>query len=995
MEFRVEDNEEGKEVELPALKLIHALGYDYLPNYEINKESEREDHRQVLLYKRLEAAIRRLNNFDDDGVKEAIRKIHEDNFRADLNSVDANEIIRIKLVGRSSDTAPAQPITVKQYGESGIEYPTVRFFDFDNPENNEFLVTNQFKHFGKRTPIEADIMIFVNGIPLVLIECKKPTVRDLMKEAWEENLEPYQNPHFGHQRLFFYNHLIIATCFLDARFGTVGSPPNKYSKWTSLQNMSIEKLEKLVGRIPTKQDILLAGMLNKETLLDMLKNFVIYEIEENKKVKKVAKHQQYRVVRKAVERINQGKKVQDKGGVVWHTQGSGKSLSMVWFATQLLYKFDNPTILIITDRNQLNDQIYKTFRSCGFDDPLQPNNRKELAEELKIPKGKTIMVNLQKFDKPEKFVKTKERIFVLVDEAHRSQYKFSASHMRAAMPNGVFFAFSGTPIDKKNRSTFRRFGPLIDKYSFEESKQDGATLPVKHVGRLPELAVEGGNSIDQIFERLFGHLPKEEKAKLKQQYVTKKKIAEAPARIREVCKDIVNHYTNKIMPNGYKAMIVASSRDAAVIYKRELDMIGAPPSRIIMTSQPDEVGKDGTSWAEYYLPEDERLEKAEEFKSPDDPIKLLIVVDMLLVGYDVPIVQVMYLDHPLKEHALLQAIARVNRLYDARKTYGLIVDYIGITKNLQEALKIFEEQDVQGAFEDLKDDLVELDQRHKQFLDMIKDLPRDDNSAIVNRFVDVDEQENFEFVFKNFAKALDAVLPDKEAEPYEKDFKFGSKIRAMIRTAFYGDKPNLSEYGKKVQNLIDTHIRSLGIRELSEPREITYENFLAFVKKFKDPRAQTALVKTKAMQVIRELSPSNPAYYEKLRERLEKLIREERERRIGTAAYFEQLSQVYQDAISGESKLQEETGIKDKFELAVYLMIVEYNEDKELCKKYAKIITNDVRKTTSIKDWKAKPRLEDDIFLAAYDTLDSNKFSKDIREKIANEIIKLARHEFE
>jgi len=622
-------------------------------------------------------------------------------------------------------------------------------------------------------------------------------------------------------------------------------------------------------------------------------------------------------------------------------------------------------------------------------------NRKELAKELQTPKGKTIMVNLQKFDTPEKFVKTDERIFVLVDEAHRSQYKFTASHMRATMPNAVFFAFSGTPIDKKNRSTFQKFGPLIDKYSFEESKSDGATLRVKHEGRMSELAVEGGNSIDEIFERLFGHLKQEEKAKLKSKYVTKAKIAEAPARIREICKNIVNHYTTKIEPNGYKAIIVSSSRDAAVIYKRELDKIGAPPSRIIMTSEPDEMGKDGTSWAEYYLPQNERLQKAEFFKTPDDTTKILIVVDMLLVGYDVPIVQVMYLDKPLKEHALLQAIARVNRLYDARKDFGLIVDYYGITKNLQEALEIFEKEDIQGTFDNIEDDLVDLDNRHKEFLDIIKDLPREDNSAIVKTFEADDSQENFEYAFKMFAKALEAVLPDKAAQPYEKDFKFGCKIRAMIRTAYFGDRPNMSEYGKKVQRLIDDHIRSLGIRELMEPREITYENFLAFAKKFKDPRAKTALVKNKAMQVIRELSPSNPAYYEKLRERLEKLIKEDKERRIGNAAYFDGLSEVYQDAISGPQKLKDETGITDENELAIYLLILEHNDDKELCKKYANKINEQVKQTTSIQDWRGKPTAINDIYLTVYDTLDSDKFSKEIREKLADEVIKLSRYKFD
>ena len=991
MKFKVDQKEEGLEVELPALKLLDALGYTYIPNYELNNPVERPDHTQVILYSRLKNAIKKLNNLDSDGVEEAMRKIHEDFFRASDNPIDANERIRIKLIGRSTDNAIDQPITVKQYGQDGIEFPTVRFFDFENPENNEFIMTNQFKHFGKRSDIKADIVCFVNGIPLVLIECKKPSVIDLMKTVWEDNLEKYQNPDLGHQKLFFYNHIIMAISDIQAKYGTIGAGPNDYSKWTSLSNMTEEELEKLTGRVPSVQDIMIAGMLKKETLLNMLKNFVLYEIDGGKKIKKVAKHQQFRLVSKAVERVKQGKKIEDKGGVVWHTQGSGKSLSMVWFATQLRYKFDNPTIMIITDRRQLNKQIYDTFKACGFPDPEKPNNRKELQSLIQTPKGKTVMVNLQKFDKPEDFVETKEKIYVLVDEAHRSQYKFTSAYMRATMPNAVFFAFTGTPIDKKNRSIYKRFGPLIDKYSFEESKKDGTTLKIKHVGRLPELAVEGGNSLNEIFDRLFSNLSNADQAKLKSKYVNKSKIAEAPARIQAICKDIVNHYTTHIEMNGYKAMIVASSREAAVIYKRELDKIDAPPSIIIMDSKPDEVGKDGTSWRDYYLSRTDALRKSEEFKSSNDPIKFLIVVDMLLVGYDVPIVQVMYLDKPLKEHSLLQAIARVNRLYDAKKDYGLIVDYIGVTKNLQKALQIFDEQDVEGAFESKDDDLLELDARHKEFIQLIKGLDEQDNSQIVKQYEDKDEQEKLEHAFKMFAKSLEAVLPEKEAVAYEKDFKFGCKIRAMIYAYYYSDKPNMSEYGKKVQRLIDDHIYATGIKELMEPREITYDNFLVSIRGFKD-EAKAALVKRKISQVIQEFGPDNPAFYEKLRDRLEKLIQEEKNRRIDAASYFEKFQELYEEGLTGLQRLQDETGITDRFELAVYLLLLEKNGDKKLCKTSAKIIVEKIKEVTSIKDWRGKTIIENDLYLATYDSLDSEEFERNIREKLANDLIKMVRN---
>ena len=474
--------------------------------------------------------------------------------------------------------------------------------------------------------------------------------------------------------------------------------------------------------------------------------------------------------------------IADKGGVIWHTQGSGKSLSMLWLATQLMFRFGNPPIVLVTDRKQLDEQIHGTFKACGFPDPISAKSRRHLQELLSNPRGKTIMTTIQKFGSKESHIHTDEKVIALVDEGHRSQYKFNAEAMRSSMPNAVFFAFSGTPIDKKNKSTYKVFGPLLDKYSFEESKQDGATLKILYESRMPDLYVEGADSIDQIFERVFSDLDQEKKDRLKKEYVTKEKIGEAPARIRKICLDLIDHYTKRIEPNGYKAMLVATSREAAVTYKRELDKLNAPKSKIIMTSHLGEKGKDGSSWDEYFLTPEQREEEADRFKSPDDPTKILIVVDMLLVGYDVPIVQVMYLDKGLREHTLLQAIARVNRLYDPAKTYGLIVDYCGITKDLQKALAIFEEDDIKGALEPAEKELEELKIRHREAMSFFNDIDKNDDDAIIEKFEPANVRDDFEYAFKMFSKALDVILPKKEAEPFVADFKYLSEKRQLIRT---------------------------------------------------------------------------------------------------------------------------------------------------------------------------------------------------------------------
>jgi len=671
---------------------------------------------------------------------------------------------------------------------------------------------------------------------------------------------------------------------------------------------------------------------------------------------------------------------------------------MLWFATQLMYRFGNPPILIITDRKQLDKQIHETFKKCGFPSPVRAKSGKHLAELLSNPKGKTIMTIIDKFSTDAKAF-TNEKVICLVDEAHRSQYKVNAEQMRVGMPNAVFYAFTGTPITKtEQRHTYRVFGPLLDKYGFRESQEDGATIPIKYDGRLPELFVEGGDTIDEIFERVFSDLDKEMKDKLKKQYVTKGKIAEAPSRIKRIALDLVKHYTTHIEPNGYKAMLVATSREAAVIYKEELDKLNAPLSKIIMTSNLGEKGKDGKSWDTYYLTSEQREQEAEKFKNPEDPTKIIIVVDMLLVGYDVPICQVMYLDKGIREHNLLQAIARVNRPYDEPKTHGLIVDYSGITKELQKALEMFEEQDIEGALDPIEELVQQLKYRYLDAIAFFKDIDRNSTDQILEYFEAADRRAQFEEAFKLFSKALDGVMPGKEADPYIEDFKFLSKARQIIRTYYEGVKPSTRPYAKKIQQLIDDHIRSLHISELVNPMEITYENFLAFVKgKVKTKRAQAALVKNKAIQVIEELKPNNPAYYERLYERLQKIIEDEEQRRKKNAEYFtnpELYEEIYQKALAEEEERKKVFGDYEAtpFEFSLYSELNEIKNDRELSIDLTKNIFAQLKKETEIVGWKTKTSTEKNMKAILYDALSANKFPEDKLADISEKIITLVKN---
>jgi len=996
MSFDIGTGDEAVESELPALEQLVAMGYSYKSQTDLNKE--RKDYRQVLLYDRLEAAVRKHNpDLDDDGVHDALEQIKEDNYPHHLDQVDTNEKIRAKLI-ELSQSGGLEPIMVTQNFGDGPVQTRVKLFDFDNPDNNDFLVTNQFQLEGYKNPIFPDVVLFVNGIPLVIIECKSPAIPDPIGEAVErKNFKKYQLPGLGYERLFFYNHCLVATCGTLARVGTIGSDVNYYARWATHEPFTEEDIKKMCNGRFREQEKLIAGLLSKKNLLDHLENFVLYDTVNNKRIKMIAKHQQFRAVTKCVNRLKLEEDIASKGGVIWHTQGSGKSFSMLWFATQLMYQFGNPPILIITDRKQLDKQIHDTFKKCGFPSPIKAKSGKHLSELLSNPKGKTIMTIIDKFATGTT-IHTDEKVICLVDEAHRSQYKFTAEQMRKSLPNAVFYAFTGTPIDKRDKSTYRVFGPMLDKYGFLESQADGATVPIRYEGRLPELFVEGGETIDEIFERVFSDLNQEMKDKLKQQYVTKGKIAEAPSRIKRIALDLVKHYTTHIQPNGYKAMIVAPSREAAVIYKEELDKLNAPPSKIIMTSNLGETGKDGKSWDKYYLAPEHREQEAEKFKSRDEPTKILIVVDMLLVGYDVPICQVMYLDKGLREHNLLQAIARVNRPYDEPKTHGLIVDYSGITKELQKALEMFEEQDLQGALEPIDEFVEELKLRHADAMAFFKDIDRNNTDQIIERFEPVNVRDEFEYAFKMFSKALDAVMPEKEADPYIEDFKFLGKARQIIRTYYEGVKPSTRPYAKKIQQLIDDHIRSLHVSELVNPLEITYENFLAFVKKrVKSDRARTALIKNKAIQVIDELAPNNPAYYERLRERLERIIEEEIERRKKNADYFtnpQLYEKIYQEALNEEKERQKVFGDYEAapIEFAIYgelnQVINKRNKSINLTKQlYAKL-----KPETEIIGWKTKTSTEKNMKAILYDTLSDSDFPEDKIDETTERIITLAKN---
>jgi type I restriction enzyme, R subunit len=364
---------------------------------------------------------------------------------------------------------------------------------------------------------------------------------------------------------------------------------------------------------------------------------------------------------------------------------------------------------------------------------------------------------------------------------------------------------------------------------------------------------------------------------------------------------------------------------------------------------------------------------------------------MLLVGYDVPIVQVMYLDKGLREHALLQAIARVNRVYDPGKTYGLIVDYCGITRDLQKALAIFKQEDIKGALEPVEKELEELKIRHREAMSFFSDIEdKNDDEAIIVKFEPVNVRDDFEYAFKMFSKALDVILPKKEADPYIPDFKYLSEKRQLIRTKYGGVKYSPREDGKKVQQLIDDHIRSLDIDELMPQREVTYDNFLDYTAKLKNERARIALIKNKARQIIQEFAPTNPAYYERLRERLEKIIEQEEKRRRDDASYFNKIAHICDEALDAENQ-RKKLGFSTPFEFAVYEQLQSTKDDKTSSKNITQSIFGKVKEETKIVGWKNKTTCEKNLCIDIYDILTENKYPEDKAGMLTPKIVELAK----
>jgi type I restriction enzyme R subunit len=871
--------------ELPAQALLELLGYTFVPAEVLFADRE-ERLADAVLTRRAVAAVKRLNPWiTDENASKAVRQV---------SHVQAPGLIE---ANEQAHTALVYGVTVEQDLGDGKRGQPVRLIDFAEVERNEFLVTRQFRVKAQRDVV-ADLVVFVNGFPLGIIEFKSPTAKDPAAKAVAQLLR-YQELSDDHRglgapRLFHAAQMLVAAWGGGAVYGTVGTPQRHWAEWKVPHPLTIDRVEALYGEKARGQEVLLAGIFQKANLLDLVRNFVVFEVENGRTVKKVARYQQFVAVDLAMRRIvdNAGP---DRGGVVWHTQGSGKSLTMVFLAVKLrrLRAAENPTIVVVTDRRDLDIQISETFRRCGFPDPIRAESVEHLRALLSGPTGRTVMTTVQKFQESSggqhPVLNTASNVFVMVDEAHRTQYRALAGNMRRALPNACFLGFTGTPIDKKDRSVLRTFGPYIHRYTIEQAVADGATVPIFYEMRDSRDRVEG-EPLDRIFDRVFRDRTKEEQDAIKARYGTVEAIASAPQRIARICEDLVEHFEKHIRPGGFKAQVVACTREAAVLYKETLDRLGAPDSAVIISGSQGDTDR----LARWTRSPNEQKRLIDDFKKRDHPLSILIVCDMLLTGFDAPIEQVMYLDAPLREHTLLQAIARVNRTAEG-KGYGLVVDYWGVADHLEEALAIFAKEDVEGALRPRADEFPRLQVRHRAVMRYFEGVDRNDAEACLRVVEPEDVRAEFEAAFRRFGQSLDVLLPEPPALGYLPDLKWLAKLREMARNRFRDDELDLSGCREKVRKLIEDYVRSDGVDQILKPVSILAPEFEEEIAKLGSDDAKASEMEHAIRHEINVRVGTNPAFYESLSARLKKIIEDRRAKRIDAAEQLRLLQGVMQE----------------------------------------------------------------------------------------------------
>lgn len=1080
-------------VEKPFLDQLAALGWEVIDQGcgivpADPARSLRTGFRQWILPGVFRESVRTVNRIDDgrpwltgaqlDDLGDQLLR------QPNLTLLEANEAVQQLLFKAQVDINEL----------TGEEDPVVRLIDFHKPENNRFTAVNQFR---VDTPgavkkfIIPDIVLFVNGMPLAVVECKigGPTCANPMREAFVQ-LRRYRNARpetaaaglrEGEPRLFHFNLLLIRTCGEKADFGTITSDEEHYFGWKEIWPETPKDYQPPLG-VERDQERLIQGMLAKENLLTILRTCSVFmDTDTGRRVKVVCRYQQFRAAQRIVARLREGGTAQERGGVVWHTQGSGKSLTMVFVARMLRASADlnDYKIILVNDRIDLERQLARTAKLIGGRVNVIQSTA-EVRAHLATDASDVNMVMVHKFaerrpemplmvaevlaqygDMPsaETFgtVNASDRIVLMIDEAHRTQKGNESGtglsdNLLAAFPNAVRIAFTGTPLITERhgeKRTVRRFGEYIDTYKLMDAVADGTTLQILYEGKTADAAITEKHAFDTKFEDLFRDRSEEELLAIKKKYGATGDILEAEQRIQAIARDLVNHYIDNILPNGFKAQVVCHSKLAAVRYQKYIEaaleerlaqeknqatpdlerigQIGFLKTAVVISS-------DGTNEAAYVTRARRQARQMDavanfcrpfDAKDPDKVntgIAFLIVCDMLLTGFDAPIEQVMYIDKKIQEHSLLQAIARVNRVVRGKKR-GYVVDYIGLANHLTSALTLYaaaeEEQELHDGLKSILSELPVLEERFNRLVQHFEGLGVDAIRAFVTgRLPDaaaevtvvhhsvtclkeIKVRADFEVYLKKFLMSLDIILPNPAADPYRVPAnRFGYLLR-MTKERYKDDTMNLGDAGEKVKRLINEHLISLGINPKVPPVALLADDFLEQLNRHAsgNKEAKASEMEHAIRKHCTVHFDEDPAFYRRLSEKLEQLLQRHRE---NWDALTEELAHLRSEAISGRQEVvqglgREETTFYEHLAFLVFGGIDVPVEKQADIKRLVQRIVKILQTTIGLIDFWSNPEEQRKLRGELADALlmiDLPEITKDY-ERLAVELVKLAKHRHE
>ncbi len=1040
--------DEASSSQIPALLQLINLGYDYIPRNEVN--NHRESKSQYILHDIAKKALRDINEdiISDKSIDEALYALEKT--KLDDGMVKASEDVYSNLLGG---------VSVPEIIDGKKTSPQLKFINWQEPEKNVYHVVAEFEieEDQNRRP---DIVLFVNGIPFAVIECKKASVPiDEAVYQMIRNQKFAQTPKF-----FLFPQILIATNINEIKYGTMQTPFEFYSVWKEkdapadyetkvLENINKPIDDNTVSQVckdlrrkdyvhHTKaslsaQDLGICALLSPSRLLDLVRNFIIYD----NGIKKITRYQQYFAIKKTLQKIkNFDENGKRRGGLIWHTQGSGKSLTMVMLVKNLIEEVKNPRVIVVTDRTDLDIQIRDTFAACNIKKSVvQATSCKNLLELIEHNPQDVITTLVHKFDKPTDFVDDDNNIFVLIDEAHRTQSGDANMMMNKILPRACQIAFTGTPLMKKvpdrlvgkemsKSQSIEKFGGLIDEYTISEAEKDGAVLPLIYQGRFVDQKID--EIADKFYERLASRFSESERKDFAKKCISSSVLEETSQRIEMIALDVNDHFVKNFQNTGLKGQLVAPSKYAAVMFKQALDLLGEIRAEVIISDTLADEGKDDTLSEHKKIVTDymakqkhlygsiESREKQiiRDYKKNPDGCELLIVVDKLLTGFDAPCDTVLYLAKQLKDHNLLQAIARVNRVYDGAdgkqsKTAGLIVDYSKNAKNLKSALELFshyDPQDIDRALLDTDSQINLLnsiyDRLHATFKD-IKDKQntndyveylkknekvREDFYGDVNKFI---KQFSVCYSLYDFHSKMDT---DKLLE-YKKDLKRFVEIKKTTQLSL-AEKVDFSKYKDQIMKLLDKYVTAKDVEVLS--KEISLSDMREFNQYIEDDKnglsdkskADAILAQTK--KVIKERYDQDEAFYGKFSELIDKILQELKQaKKEDLAALLAQAKECQKSVTDYEDSDIPEKLRKNKIYHPFYRNIRKFFKSDE--KDYSQIVEDIVQiiKAHKIVDFQNNTSVKREIFFAIEDYLFDEvdeKLSADTIEQIVNTAWNLA-----